>query len=207
MRYPKEHVENYRRNAGELENNLIDEFNDGQGEPPGVHGARQRAGNGRDAHHADRVRARGGVRRAGSRAAQHRRDAPDRRHRPRRLARAAAAAVARRALDLAHPRRAARLRRQVVEDHAPPRDQLVAFQRREDVDRQAAHGREVPRRDADDGRRRRGDVRAPDRPELPGALVLRRGALARRHDEGRRLDGQVRASTPRTASSRTCSAA
>jgi peptide/nickel transport system substrate-binding protein len=30
MRYPKEHVENYRRNAGELENHLIDEFNDGR---------------------------------------------------------------------------------------------------------------------------------------------------------------------------------
>ena len=30
MRYPKEHVESYRRNAGEQENHLIDEFNDGR---------------------------------------------------------------------------------------------------------------------------------------------------------------------------------
>jgi hypothetical protein len=30
MRYPKEHVESYRRTAGELENHLIDEFNDGR---------------------------------------------------------------------------------------------------------------------------------------------------------------------------------
>ena len=30
MRYPKEHVESYRRSAGELENHLIDEFNDGR---------------------------------------------------------------------------------------------------------------------------------------------------------------------------------
>jgi peptide/nickel transport system substrate-binding protein len=30
MRYPNEHVENYRRNAGELENDLIDEFNGGR---------------------------------------------------------------------------------------------------------------------------------------------------------------------------------
>src|SRR3979409_964077 len=29
MRSPKKHVENYRTTAGELENNLIDEFNDG----------------------------------------------------------------------------------------------------------------------------------------------------------------------------------
>jgi peptide/nickel transport system substrate-binding protein len=30
MRYPNEHVESYRRSAGELENHLIDEFNDGR---------------------------------------------------------------------------------------------------------------------------------------------------------------------------------
>jgi peptide/nickel transport system substrate-binding protein len=30
MRYPNEHVESYRRTAGELENHLIDEFNDGR---------------------------------------------------------------------------------------------------------------------------------------------------------------------------------
>ncbi len=30
MRYPKEHVEEYRRSAGDLENHLIDEFNDGR---------------------------------------------------------------------------------------------------------------------------------------------------------------------------------
>ena len=30
MRYPKEHVESYRRKAGEQENHLIDEFNDGR---------------------------------------------------------------------------------------------------------------------------------------------------------------------------------
>ena len=29
MRYPKEHVEKYRRSAGDLENDLIDEFNSG----------------------------------------------------------------------------------------------------------------------------------------------------------------------------------
>ena len=30
MRYPKEEIENYRQNAGELENELIDEFNTGE---------------------------------------------------------------------------------------------------------------------------------------------------------------------------------
>jgi peptide/nickel transport system substrate-binding protein len=30
MRYPKEHIEEYRRSAGDLENELIDEFNDGR---------------------------------------------------------------------------------------------------------------------------------------------------------------------------------
>ena len=29
MRYPNEEIENYRKNAGELENTLIDEFKDG----------------------------------------------------------------------------------------------------------------------------------------------------------------------------------
>ena len=193
MRYPKEAIENYRKDAGDLENEVIDEYRSGtmsrtelfkRGSVVGISlpmlGAALR--------HARRRR------RAVSRRSSVVRDAADRAHLRRRLARAAAAAVARRARRLHARGRAARLRRQERGPAAHARDVVEVVEQREDLDVPAPQGRQVPRGAALLGGRRRRDVQDPAVEGLPGAAGLQGSPQARA--QGRPLHRRVRPREP-----------
>ena len=74
------------------------------------------------------------------------------------------------------------------------RGQLEAQRRRQRVDVQAAPGRQVRQRQADDGRRRHRDVPPPAHgSDVAGRLGVQRRALGRGRGQGRRLHDHVQA--------------
>ena len=82
--------------------------------------------------------------------------------------------------------------------------QLEAERHRQRVDVQAAPGRQVRQRPADDRRRRRRDLQPPaHRSDLAGRLGVQRRPLGCRRHEGRRLHRAVQAGQRRRRASRT----
>ncbi len=149
MRYPREELDAYRKGAGELENELIDEYNAGPSRArellrrgsvlgmslPLLEPHRRRAARGRGT--AASAAPTAGTLRVGSPAADGSLEPP---------LLQSLGALGR----LAHRGRAARLRRQELAARAAARDLVEGVEQGEDVDVQDPPERQVPRRHAAD---------------------------------------------------------